>query len=143
MNPDVYHFAQDAPVKQNYVAENDLRSLGPRSLLKQKVRIVQLTQYQLIQPRESAIQLNPRLQPVVSKLRWGGTRRMTKLAQGNLRGIQLLKEMAGHQDSRNQLQTIDVLLDQSATAIATKQRAGTQLTTNNVESWSGKLENVA
>ena len=126
MNPDVYHFAQDAPVKQNYVAENDLRSFGPRSLLKQKVQILLLTQYQLIQPRESTIQLNPRLQPVVSKLRWRGTRRLTTLAQGNLRGIQLLKEMAGHQDSRNQLQTIGVLLDQSATAIASKQRAGTQ-----------------
>ena len=39
----------------------------------------------------------------------------------------------------NQLEPMDVSLDQNATTVATKQRAGTQLTPNNVEGGIGGL----
>ena len=58
-----------------------------------------------------------------------------------------MKGLAGHSASArresSQVQPMDVSLDQKATATATKQRAGTQLTTNNVESGFGVLRSVA
>ena len=67
---------------------------------------------------------------------------MTELAQGNLYGIQLLKDGgASSQLDENQLQTMDVSLDQKATTTAAMQRAGTTAT-NNVESGIGDLRSV-
>ena len=93
-NTGVHHFAQDARGLQKHIAEHDLRSFGPKSLLKQRLQIVLLTTW------ESASQLSPRLQPVVSLLWWMWTQmgkeaseatgRMVRPAQGNLCGIQLL-----------------------------------------------------
>ena len=50
---------------------------------------------------------------------------------------------ASCQLDENQLQPMDVSLNRNATTTATKQRAGTQLTTNNVESCIGGLRSVA
>ena len=50
---------------------------------------------------------------------------------------------ASCQLDENQLQLMDVSLDQKATTTATKQRAGTQLTTNNVGSGIGGLRSNA
>ena len=52
------------------------------------------------------------------------TRRMVRLAHGNLCGIQLFKGLAG--------QPMDVSLDQKAITAGTKQGALTQLISNNV-----------
>ena len=88
--------------------------------------------------------MSPRLQPVVSLLRrrrtqmgketFEATRQMVRLAQGNLCGIQL---------DENQWRTKDVPLDQKAITIDAKQRAVTQLTSNNYESGIGDLRSVA
>ena len=43
MNTGVYHVAQDAPIIQEHIAEHDLRTFGPKSLMKQKLQIVPLT----------------------------------------------------------------------------------------------------
>ena len=50
---------------------------------------------------------------------------------------------AALQSDVSQAQPMDVSLDQKATTTAAKQRAGTQLTTNNVESGIGDLKKVA
>ena len=50
---------------------------------------------------------------------------------------------AALQSDVSQAQPMDVSLDQEATTTAAKQRAGTQLTTNNVESGIGDLKKVA
>ena len=49
---------------------------------------------------------------------------------------------ASCQLDQHQLQSMKVSLDPKATTTATKQRAGTQLTTNNVESGIGDLRSV-
>ena len=49
---------------------------------------------------------------------------------------------ASDQLDENQVQPTDVSLNQNATATATKQRAGTQWTTSNVENCTGGLWNV-
>ena len=52
-------------------------------------------------------------------------------------------DRASCQPDENQLQTVDVSLDQKTTTTATKQRAATQLATNNVESGVGDSKSVA
>ena len=73
------------------------------------------------------------------------TRRMVRLAQGNLCGIQLLKGLGGAapQPDMSQARPMDVSLDQKAITTDTKQRAVTQLTSNTVESGIGDLRSVA
>ena len=73
------------------------------------------------------------------------TRRVVRQAQGNLGGIQLLKRAGGAapQPDVSQARPMDVSLDQKALTTDTKQRAVTQLTSNNVGSVIGDLRSVA
>ena len=72
-----------------------------------------------------------------------GATRQTVAMEVNTDQIDERDGGASWQRDEHQLPTMDVTLDQKATTTATKQRARTQLTTNNVESGTGDLRSVA
>ena len=129
-NTGVHHFAQDTPGIQKHFAEHDWRSFGPKSLVKQKLQIVPLT---CVQTWESASQLTPRLQPVVSLLRWRWNTDGQRDVRGNTTENQTstrklvrnpVVERAGGaapQPDVSQAQPMDVPLDQKATTNCCKQ----------------------
>ena len=96
-NTNVHHFAQDALGIQEHIAEHDLRTFGPKSLLKQTYCRVQ-------GKRTNCCDGGVNTDQIVE--RDGG---------------------ASRQLDENQLPTMDVSLDQKATTCAAKQRAATQL----------------
>ena len=54
-NKSVHHLAQDAPGKQEHIAEHDLRSFGLESLLKQKLQITRRTSYCGVQEQQDKL----------------------------------------------------------------------------------------
>ena len=119
------------------------------------MQIVLLTRYQSIQTWESASQLSPRLQAggqlSAMEANTDGQRDVRgNTTDGHIGTKKLVRnpvvERAGGaapQADVSQARPMDVSLDQKAITTDTKQRAETQLTTNNVESGIGDLRSVA
>ena len=137
----MHRFAQNAPGIQEHIAEHDLRSLGPKSLLKHKLQIVQLTRYQSIVSEPVEPVAAPGGQPAAMEVNTDGQRDVRgNTTDGQTSTRKLVRNPVVEKGWRG---SASAGRESSATQKCVAGSKATTTATNNVESGIGDLRSVA